>query len=31
MKKKTRQIVTWITLFIMVGGIIASIAAYALQ
>ncbi len=31
MKKKTRQIVTWITLFIMVGGIVAGIVAYAIQ
>ena len=31
MKKKTRQIVTWITLFIMVGGIVLSIVAYTLQ
>lgn len=31
MNKKTRKIVTWITLIIMVGGIAASIIAYTLQ
>ena len=31
MSKKARKIVTWITLFIMVGGIIGSIIAYTLQ
>ncbi len=30
MNKKVRQIVTWITLLVMVLGIIASIVAYAL-
>ena len=31
MNKKTRKIVTWITLFVMVGGIAASIIAYTLS
>lgn len=31
MNKKVRQIVTWIILFIMVAGIVASITAYAFQ
>ena len=31
MNKKVRQVVTWIILFIMVAGIVASITAYAFQ
>lgn len=31
MNKKVRTIVTWITLFIMVAGIAASIVAYAIS
>lgn len=31
MNKKVRKAVTWVTLFIMVAGIVASIVAYALQ
>lgn len=31
MNKKVRQVVTWIILFIMVAGIVASIAVYAFQ
>ena len=31
MNKRVRQIVTWIILFIMVAGIVASIAVYAFQ
>ena len=31
MNKRVRQVVTWIILFIMVAGIVASIAVYAFQ
>ena len=31
MNKKTRKIVTWITLFVMVAGIAATIVGYAIQ
>ncbi len=31
MNKKVRTIVTWITLFIMVAGIAASIVAYTIS
>ena len=31
MNKKTQKIIKWIILLIMVGGIVASIAAYAFQ
>lgn len=31
MNKKVRKIITWITLFVMVAGIAASILAYTLS
>ncbi len=31
MNKKVRLAVTWVTLIIMVGGIVASIVAYAIS
>lgn len=31
MNKKTRKIVTWITLFIMVAGVAATIVGYAIR
>lgn len=31
MNKKTRKIVTWITLFVMILGVAATIVGYAIQ